>query len=189
MCVFQGYEILHILPVQTATNVKLITQILHKFKDNLGPDYESYHNHAQRVYHFATTLLLMRESKKVAISAAFHDLDIWVNDNMDYLNGSENLARQYLLHTDYGLLPDEIAFIINQHHKLTKIKGNIEAEAFRKADLMDLTAGKIRFNLPLSLIRDLEDQYPRKGFTKMIFGKTFRHAVSHPLNPFPMIKW
>ncbi len=56
--------------------LKLIGQILHKYRDALGPDYHAYHNHAQRVYTYATTLLLMRENKKLAIAAAFHDLDM-----------------------------------------------------------------------------------------------------------------
>lgn len=155
----------------------------------MGADFDAYHNHAQRVYHYATTLLLMRESKKLAISAAFHDLDIWVNQTMNYLPGSAHLANTYLSGSDYQLLPEEIKFIISQHHKLRKIKGNIEAEAFRKADLIDLTAGKIRFNIPISIIQDLERQYPRKAFTKLILRKSFHHALNHPLNPFPMIKW
>jgi len=169
--------------------VKLITQILHKFKAELGGEYDAYHNHAQRVYHYAITLLLMRESKKLAICAAFHDLDIWVSKQMDYLNPSVELARKYLVESDFQLLPDEISFIIHQHHKLTKIKGNIEAEAFRKADLIDLTAGKIHFNIPMSLVQSIETEYPRHNFTKLILRKTLNHARKHPLKPFPMIKW
>ncbi|MEQ8473984.1 MAG: hypothetical protein RIC35_22500 [Marinoscillum sp.] len=169
--------------------MKLITQILHKFEKELGTDYHAYHHHAQRVYHYAITLLLVRESKKLAIAAAFHDLDIWISGSMDYLHGSKNLAIEYLSNGDFQLLPDEMAFIISQHHKLTTIKGNIEAEAFRKADLIDLTGGFIRYNIPKSIIVETERVYPRANFGRLIAKKCFNHALRHPYNPLPMIKW
>lgn len=169
--------------------MKLITQILHKYREPLGDDYQAYHHHAQRVYQYAITLLLQRESKKLAICAAFHDLDIWTNGSMDYLPGSSTLALSYQQKSDIDLVPEEVSFIIKNHHKLRKIKGNIEAEAFRKADLIDLTAGRIRFNIPLSLIQESEKQFPRSGFTNVILGKTMKHAIKNPLNPFPMVRW
>lgn len=169
--------------------MKLITQILHKFKHELGDDFEAYHNHSQRVYHYAITLLLFRESKKLAVCAAFHDLAIWMSSRMDYLESSAELAQKYLAVSDFQMLPDEVSFIIQQHHKLRKIKGNIEAEAFRKADLIDLSAGHIHFNIPLSLVQRIESQYPRLNFTSLIIRKTLNHAVKHPLKPLPMLKW
>lgn len=169
--------------------MKLIGQILHKYRTELGDDYHAYHHHALRVYSYALTLLLMRENKKLAIAAAFHDLDIWLGRSMDYLEGSEELARDYLAQGDFPYLPDEMAFFIKNHHKLTSIKGNIEAEAFRKADLIDLTGGRIRYHLPLSIITGTEQAYPRLGFTRLIMKKTFGHALKHPLRPLPMINW
>ena len=169
--------------------MKLITQILHKHREALGTDYHAYHHHAQRVYQYAITLLLQRENKKLAICAAFHDLDIWGGDNMDYLKGSIDLAQEYLVHKDFALVPEEVSYIINNHHKLRKIKGNIEAEAFRKADLIDLTAGHVHFNIPHSLVQGLEKQFPRAGFTQVILKKTIQHAFKNPLNPFPMTRW
>jgi len=141
------------------------------------------------VYTYATTLLLMRENKKLAIAAAFHDLDIWISEGMDYLSGSEQLARDYLKNSDFDYLPDEVAFFIKNHHKLWPIKGNIEAEAFRKADLIDLTSGFIRYNIPESIISETERTFPRENFTRMISSKALNHAIRHPLRPFPMIKW
>ncbi|MFY0608010.1 MAG: hypothetical protein JXR10_14925 [Cyclobacteriaceae bacterium] len=169
--------------------MKLIKQILNKYRSELGVDFLAYHNHAQRVYYYAITLLLMKESKKLAIAAAFHDLDIWTGGSMDYLSGSEDLARKYLDKSDFGLLPDQIAFIIKQHHQLTRIKGDVEAEAFRKADLIDLTSGFIQFNIPMCLILTIEKTYPRERFTRIIAKKTLRHSLKNPLNPLPMIKW
>lgn len=169
--------------------MKLITQILHKYATELGKDHDAYHNHAHRVYHYAVTFLLMRESRKLAIAAAFHDLDIWVGKSMDYLPGSVVLARSYLENSDFNILPDELEFIIKNHHKLRRVKGNIEAEAFRKADLTDLSGGRIRFNLPESIISETERKHPRLGFTKLVIKKSLSDAVRNPSRPFPMIKW
>lgn len=169
--------------------MKLITQILHKHTTELGQDYEAYHNHAQRVYYYGITFLLMRENTKLAIAAAFHDLDIWTGKSMDYIPGSVTLARRYLESSDFGILADEVGFIIKKHHKLRPIKGNIEAEAFRKADLTDLSRGHIRYNLPESIISETERKYPRLGFTKLIIKKSLGYACLNPSRPFPMIKW
>jgi hypothetical protein len=169
--------------------LKLIKQILNKHRSALGDDFIAYHNHCQRVYYYAITLLLMRENKKLAITAAFHDLDIWTGNTMDYLGGSADLAKAYLAESDFSYLPDQVAFIIHQHHKLTSIKGDIESEAFRKADIIDITSGFIHYNIPMSLIASIEKTYPRNRFTRTIVKRSTRHAFLHPLRPFPMIKW
>lgn len=155
----------------------------------MGTDFEPYLNHCYRVYFYARTLLLMRENQKLAIAAAFHDLDIWVGKKVDYLPGSVALALDYLHKNQLGYLPDEMKFIITNHHRLRPIKGNIEAEAFRKADLIDLTSGLIHFNIPLQLVSKLEVEHPRLSFTGIVTKKVFRHALTHPLKPFPMIRW
>lgn len=165
-----------------------IELILRKYEVTLGDDFEKYLNHAHRIYYYARTLLLKKESHKLAIVSAFHDLDIWVSGNMDYLPGSVLLVKEYLKENSFRFLPDEIRFIINNHHKISRIKGNIEAEAFRKADLIDLTGGLIRFNIPKGLIKETEVNYPRLSFTKCLLNKTLRHAISQPMRPFPMIR-
>lgn len=169
--------------------MRLITEILKPYKDQLGLDYDAYHHHAQRVYQYAITFLLVREREKIAIAAAFHDLDIWVSGSMNYLNGSVQLCKEYLAQTESGILPDEIAFFIQQHHKIRPILGNEEAEAFRKADLVDLSGGRIHFNLPKSIIWETEQNYSRLGFSKIMLRKSLLHAFKNLQNPFPMIKW
>ena len=166
-----------------------IAQILVKFKKELGQDYTPYLNHAKRVYEYALVLLLQKEGKKLGIASAFHDLDIWVSHKLDYLDGSANMARDYIKQKNLDLLPDEIAFIINNHHKFRRIKGNVEAEAFRKADLVDLTSGLIHYNIPISIISETEHRFPRLGFTSLITKKVVRWAITHPFRPFPMLKW
>ncbi len=167
----------------------VIDTILKRYRNKLGDAYQPYRNHAHRVYQYALILLLKRDSKKLEIAAAYHDLDIWLSQTMNYLKGSEAEARKHIEINKLDLLPDEVGFIIRKHHKLTRIKGSVEAEAFRKADLIDLSAGWISYNIPKSIIKDTENQYPRLGFTKLVLKKTFVHALKHPLNPFPMLRF
>jgi hypothetical protein len=171
------------------TPEKTIKEILKPFSSELDNAFLAYHNHCQRVYYYARTFLLMNENRKLAIAAAFHDLDIWVGGNMNYLPGSTQLAKDYLKANELNYLPDEMAFIINNHHKLRKVKGNIEAEAFRKADLIDLTSGLVKYNIPKSLIVEAERKFPRLKFTSMITGKLIKHVIKHPLKPFPMVRF
>lgn len=170
------------------TPEKTIKTILKGFEQPLDSEFSAYHNHCQRVYYYAKTILLMKENHKLAVASAFHDLDIWVSDHMDYLHGSADLAVSYIESNNLGFLPEEMKFIIQNHHKLRSIKGNIEAEAFRKADLIDLTSGLIRFNIPSSLTTEIERKFPRLSFSRIIAKKVLLNAVRNPFNPFPMIR-
>ncbi|MBV6644411.1 MAG: hypothetical protein KI790_03125 [Cyclobacteriaceae bacterium] len=169
-------------------NIRYIDAMLNPFRKVLGSDFQAYRNHACRVYSYACILLLMRENQKLALVAAFHDLDIWYSSTMDYLSGSSKLAKHYASDRKLPFLEDEIDFMISSHHSLKRIKGNIEAEAFRKADLIDLTAGLLTFNLPRSMINYIERKYPRHKFSRMMFRKAITYAFSHPRKPFPMFK-
>jgi predicted metal-dependent HD superfamily phosphohydrolase len=168
--------------------MQLITEILNPYKSQLGKYSLPYFNHATRVYEYSLILLLQKDSKKLAVAAAFHDLDVFLSNTMDYLEQSAKLATNFIVDNKLDLLSDEVAFIITHHHKLTKIKGNVEAEAFRKADLIDLAAGIIRFNLPRSIIRETESRLPRLGFSGTITKRLFKYGITHPLSPLPMVK-
>lgn len=163
-------------------------KVLSNYKKELGADFHSYLNHVKRVYEYACMLRLERESELFQVAAIFHDLDIWVTGTMNYLGGSCDLAISHIQKNKLEIDQAELAKIISNHHRMTKVKDHPEAEAFRKADLIDLTAGWIRFNIPKSIIVDTERRYPRLGFTKSVLKKTGRWAVKHPFNPFPMIK-
>lgn len=164
-------------------------KILTHYKEQLGSDYQGYLNHIKRVYEYSCLLRLERENELLMIASVFHDLDLWVSNTMDYLDGSVSLALGHVKKNDLGLDANLLEQVVTQHHKLTKIKNCPEAEAFRKADLIDLTSGWIRFNIPKSIIVDTERRYPRLGFTKKVLKKSVKWSFQHPFNPFPMMKF
>lgn len=172
-------------------NTKLITEILSSYKKELGTDFEKYHNHACRVFLFAAKLSNANEDeqKQLAIAAAFHDMGIWSANTMDYLDPSIKLAVEYLTKHKLEDWTESVSQIIDNHHKLTPFKNNPLAENFRKADLIDLTFGLIKFGLSSSQISEYNKGYPAEGFQPYIFKEVFKNIVKHPLNPLPIMKW
>lgn len=175
-------------------SIQSIERVLIYYTQALGQDYNAYRNHVYRVYHL-TLLLCPKELNKaqeeaLAVAAAFHDLGIWTHHSMDYLRPSAQLAEQHLDETGRSHLSELTKHIIVQHHKLSAITDQQEAltEAFRKADLMDLSFGKISFKLPSSRYAHLRESFPFLGFQKMIYKRVLSYAFRHPMRPFPMIK-
>jgi hypothetical protein len=172
-------------------STELITEILSSYKNELGANFEKYHNHACRVFLYAAKLSNANEDeqKQLAIAAAFHDIGIWSANTMDYLDPSIKLAAAYLTEHKLEHWTESVSQIIDNHHKLTPFKGNSLAESFRKADLIDLTFGMIKFGLSSSQISEYNNQYPAKGFQPYIFKEVFKNIIKHPLNPLPIMKW
>ncbi len=172
-------------------NTELITEILTSYKNELGMNFEKYHNHACRVFLFAAKLSKANEEqqKQLAIAAAFHDMGIWSANTMDYLDPSIKLAAEYLTEHKLEHWTESVSQIIDNHHKLTPFKNNQLAESFRKADLIDLTFGFIKFGLSSSQISEYNKLFPAKGFQPYIFKEVFKNIVKHPLNPLPIMKW
>lgn len=168
---------------------KEIKRILKNYKEYLKDDFEAYVNHCTRVYIYSKTLLLEKSNYKLLVCAAFHDLDIWVNNDMNYLGRSASMAIEFAKNNKLQFLSDELKYIIENHHRVNRINDHIEAEAFRKADLIDLTNGYIKFNLPKSIIQDTEHQYPRLNFSRIILKKAINYACKNPKKPFPILKW
>ncbi|MBX7182785.1 MAG: HD domain-containing protein [Bacteroidia bacterium] len=172
---------------------QLLTALLKGYEQALGLHFEKYHHHAIRVYHFSVRLAGASEDEDerylLAVSAAFHDLGIWTHGTFDYLGPSELLAKDFLIKQGRPeLIPDVLAFI-DLHHKLRPIRDNRLAEAFRKADLIDLSLGLIRFGISSELWSDLNLRFPKKGFHRFIGGKIVKSILQHPWNPLPIVKW
>lgn len=171
----------------------LLDNILETWRSNLGDDFTGYRNHCYRVLNFC--LALSGDSgetlNKVSIAVAFHDLGIWVNHTWDYLDPSENLAREYLVKTNQSLWIDEIEMMIEQHHKITKYKGNPDllVEYFRQADWIDVTKGVLKFGLPASFVSEVLLKFPNAGFHQRLITFATERLKTHPFSPMPMMRF
>lgn len=173
------------------THNETIDLILNSYKNELADNFEQYRNHVYRVYNFASKGVAdQKDSKTVAIAAAFHDLGIWTNKTFDYIQPSIELAKHYCMANSMDSETcAEIEMIIENHHKLTKIKKSELAEVFRQADLIDLTWGLIRKQIDRKTIRTIKAAFPNKGFHLNLSQLFIKNLFLNPFKPLPMYKW
>lgn len=171
----------------------LVDDILGNWRKQLGKDYDAYHNHVCRMLLFCFEIHPCDEetTQKACIAGAFHDLGIWSDDTLDYLPPSAALARDYLAREGLAEWSEEISLMISEHHKLRKVRDTRYplVEAFRRADLVDVSLGLYRGGLPKQRVRDIKAAIPNCGFHKrlgQLAGAWFPH---HPFNPAPFLKW
>lgn len=62
-------------------------------------------------------------------------------------------------------------------------------DAFRRADLVDVSLGLMRSGLPRSFVRDVRRAFPNAGFHRRLLALGAQRARSHPLSPLPMLRW
>jgi HD superfamily phosphodiesterase len=167
-----------------------IDTILHSFQLELGKNYVSYRNHVYRVYNFSLPFVNSEEdTEKIATAAAFHDIGIWTNKTLDYLKPSAELAKAYCRKQHFNnSVTEEIEFIIDNHHKLSRVKSSNLAEIFRKADLTDLTFGLLSKEYTQEDIRTIRNVFPNKGFHLFLIKLFFKNLIKNPLHPFPIFK-
>ena len=168
-----------------------IEKILEENRNYLKGDYCKYKNHVYRVYHLWLKIDKQTENTdKYAIASAFHDLGIWSHQTFDYLEPSINQAKEYLDNIEKPDRKDEIASMIDMHHKRSNYLGRNEktVETFRRADWIDITKGRMNFKINRKEIQELQERFPILGFHRFLLKQTVKNFLNHPLNPLPMFK-
>ena len=174
------------------TELPILDDILHAHAAALGADHLAYRNHCYRVTNVCFALCTEDRAQldKIALAAAFHDLGIWTDGTLDYLEPSAQLARERLAGTQHAHWTPEVLEMIVQHHKLSRYSAHAEwlVEPFRRADLIDVSRGLVRFGLPRELVRDVYAQWPSAGFHKRLLTLGAERLRTHPLSPLPMLR-
>lgn len=167
-----------------------IDSILNAYRSELSENYEPYRNHVYRVYNFALMQLDPKEDlKKLSIATAFHDLGIWTNKTLDYLEPSVQLAREYCRKQNISSSDaEEVEMMINNHHKLSTVKSSVLAEIFREADLIDLTLGFVPKGRKKEEVRLIRSLFPNKGFHLFLIKLFAKNLITNPTHPFPIFK-
>lgn len=178
-------------PIQT--NIPLLEQLLTPWQESIGDDYLGYRNHVYSMVHFCWSLneCSVEEQQKIMIAGAFHDIGIWIENTVDYIEPSLPPAYDYLAMNNLSDWQDEIRLMITEHHKLTSFKeGNLPlVEIFRQGDLVDFSLGMVKFGLPKEYIHALKQAFPNAHFHKSLIKRASKWFIRHPLNPLPMMKW
>ena len=164
--------------------------IFQEHKLVLGKDFEHYRGHCYRILNYMNYWKLNEvEFKTCEVAIPFHDMGIWTHKTMDYLEVSFEGAKKYIEEKKLDIEKDSLENIIVNHHKISKIKDNSLAEKLRKADLIDLSFGVIKFGIDQKAMHSIVSEFPFLEFQQVIFKKVFSHAVRNILNPFPMLKF
>ena len=178
--------------MQLYPHFPLTEEIINSFSSALASDLVAYHNHVCRELNFYLALTGQSSAPAaILIASAFHDLGIWTNSTFDYLPPSVALAKSYLDSHGLGNLESEVTSIITEHHKLLPYSGQfrLSVEAFRKADLVDLSLGVVRFDLPAAFVRSVRAAFPNAGFHRRLAALAARQFVRTPFRPLPMVHW
>ena len=170
---------------------QIIENLLQRHRKALGDDYEKYKNHVYRV--FLNCLLMDKEKvneEKYAIAAVYHDIGIWTNHTIDYLDPSVEQASMYLNETGKQEMLTEIVVMIQWHHKTTRYEGIHAAitENFRRADWMDVSLGVLNFGFDRQAMRQYQKFFANRGFHLFLVKKILKNLFRHPLNPLPMFR-
>ena len=165
-----------------------------QYKQIIAGDYIPYKNHVCRVINFCFQLrqdMDDEQQEKVIIAGCFHDIGIWTDDTLDYLPPSVSAAKAYLHRTGRLACSGEIELMISLHHKLHRYedKANPLVEVFRRADLVDVSLGMIKFGLSPDIVENIKDMFPNKGFHKRLTLLAAREFCRHPFRPLPFLKW
>ena len=169
---------------------ELLEEALAGSRAAVGAAYDAYRGHAYRVFNCARRFVGdARADDTLAIAAAFHDVGIWTARTFDYLPPSVAEARRWC---GGRADADVVARAIENHHRLRRYRTAPAAdviEAFRKADLVDVSRAWWRGGLPRAFGRELASAFPYRGFHRLLVVTAARWIVRHPLRPLPMLKW
>lgn len=171
---------------ELVTDHPLVEEILAGHADHAGDDasgWTGYRGHALRVLTYSRALAPEAPGRtdRLAVAAAFHDLDVF--RTLDYLGPSIDAAVAWLERTGRAAWADEVATIIAFHHHPRRYSGPYAetVEAFRRADWNDVLQGTLRFGVPRPLMRDARRALPvGTFFTGTVRRAGVRWAVSRP---------
>jgi hypothetical protein len=149
--------------------------------------YGAYKAHVYRVVNFARALTPHGPDRdeKLAVAAAFHDLAAF--DTLDYLVPSIEAQDAWLRETGRENWSDELALTVAEHHRLSRYGRTRPhaplVEAFRRADLVDVSQGLIRFGIPSSYVKEVRAAFDASVFFKRVIPAGTLRAVRKRQQP------
>ena len=175
------------------TSHDLIEEILTTWAERIGGDYAGYRGHVYRMFNFCLALrpCTEEEKTKLAIAACFHDIGLWSDRTLDYIPPSVAHAARYLSETGRQAWVEEIALMIDRHHK---VRAYTDAryplvELFRKGDLVDFSLGLFSFGIPRDHIRRVKALIPNHGLHTFLIKAGGSWFLKHPFKPAPFMRW
>ncbi|MFM7250376.1 MAG: phosphohydrolase [Planctomycetaceae bacterium] len=142
--------------------------ILARHADAIGGDLPGYRNHVHRTVTYAMHFLGGDPAVEpvVETALAYHDVGLWTDGALAYLEPSEAVALADNERFGWGFDHEVLRGIIHWHHKILPYRGPHAAviESCRKADWIDASMGWLRKGMPRRAIRAVEAAFPNEGF-------------------------
>jgi hypothetical protein len=138
--------------------------------DDVG--FDAYKAHVYRVLNFARALSEDGPDRddKLAIAVSFHDLAAF--DTLDYLVPSIVAQDAWLQRTGRTQWSAELAVMVAEHHRFTRYAAPrphaVLVEAMRRADLVDVSQGLVRFGLPGAFVKEVRGSFDAGVFFKRV---------------------
>jgi hypothetical protein len=181
-------------PPELVREHPLVEQILEQHHDRARGNeagWYGYRGHIYRIFNYARVLAPASPERddKLAIAAAFHDLEAFTS--LDYLAPSIQAQDAWLQRTGRSDWADELAVIVAEHHRVTPYKGAHAplAEAFRVADLADVSQGLVHPGIPRAFMKEVRGAFDVGSFfTKVVPLAVLKRLVRHPLDPLPHMR-
>ena len=146
----------------------LVEELLARYENTIGEDFLGYRNHVYRTITYAMHFLERDIEVESLVETAFvyHDIGLWTDSELAYLEPSEAIALSDNNKYGWGLDAEALRGAIHWHHKIFPYKGPHERviEACRKADWIDASKGIIRKGLSREAIKKVEAEFPNFGF-------------------------
>ncbi|MEM8913856.1 MAG: phosphohydrolase [Planctomycetota bacterium] len=154
--------------IRIETRRERVEELLARYRDQVGIDFDGYRNHVYRCVTYAMHFLSdsLGYQQLVETAFAYHDIGLWTDHELAYLEPSEAVAIADNDRYGWGLDADALRGAIHWHHKLFRYRGQHEEliEACRKADWIDASQGWIRKGMSRSAISEVESVFPNCGF-------------------------
>jgi len=174
------------------THYARVDAVLDGYRDKIAADASGYRNHVYRTLNYYAKLSGTEDvPESVLIAASFHDIGIWTARTFDYIGPSVAEALLWLEANSLDGLAPEVRALIEHHHKVRRYSAAFDShvEAYRRADLVDLSLGLRRFGVPRSFIATVKAAFPNAGFHRLLLRLAARRFLRHPLKPLPMLRW
>ena len=145
-----------------------VEELLKRYEYLISKDLPGYRNHIYRAITYAMHFLGNAEEHERLVETAFvyHDIGLWTDHELAYLEPSEAVAIADNQKLGLGLDPDLLRDAIHWHHKIFPYTGPHRdiIEACRKADWIDASKGMLRKGISRAAIREVEAAFPNLGF-------------------------
>ena len=146
----------------------LVEELLGRYETLIGKDFPGYRNHVYRTITYAMHFLDNAEEHEKLVETAFvyHDIGLWTDYELAYLEPSEAVAMADNEKYRLGLDPSLLREAIHWHHKIFPYTGPHREviEACRKADWIDASKGMLRKGISRDQIQRVETAFPNLGF-------------------------